>query len=70
MNKEKTCFSSPSLFYNSLSCKKVKESIKKIPPPQPSFLCEIKSKSLIYLISRHNLISKDLGKAADENVLF
>lgn len=67
MNKEITCSSSLSLFYNSLSCKKVKESIIFF---SSSFLCEIKWKSLIYLISRHNLISKDLGKAADENVLF
>lgn len=68
MNKENTCSSFLSLFYNSLSCKKVKESI--IFFLTLFFLCEIKCKSLIYLISRHNLISKDLGKAADENVLF
>lgn len=68
MNKDNTCSSSLSLFYNSLSCKRVKESI--IFFSTSPFLCEIKYKSLIYLISRHNLISKDLGKAADENVLF
>lgn len=71
MNKENACSSFLGLFYNSLSCKKVKESIMTIffPPHPPS--SEVKCKSLIWLISQHNLISEDLGgKAADEDVLF
>lgn len=47
MNKENACSSFLGLFYNSLSCKKVKESIITIfffPPHPPS--SEVKCKSL------------------------
>lgn len=69
MNKENACSSSLGLFYNSLSCKEVKESIN-IFFSYPLFFVQIKCKSLMCLISRRNLISEDLGKAVDENVSF
>lgn len=65
MNKENACSFFLGLFYNSLSCKQVKESFFFF---LSYFLCEIKCKSLICLITRHNLISEDLGKATDEDV--
>lgn len=40
------------------------------PPFHMHPFSEVKCKSLIWLISQHNLISEDLGKAADEDVSF
>lgn len=72
MNKEKACSCFLGLFYDSLSCWRVKESIIAIPstPFYIHTLSEVKCKSLIWLVFQHNLISEDLGKAADEDVFF
>lgn len=40
------------------------------PPFHMHPFSEVKCKSLIWLISQRNLISEDLGKAADEDVSF
>ena len=61
MKQRKQCFGSPGLFCNSLYCRERGKSqgINYL-FHSGSQISEIKCKSVIYLISRHNLISVDL----------